>query len=417
MHILEPYLKKHNVASPLVSEWHRAVSMVIVIPCYNEPNLNETLEALRCCSPIHKHVEVILLINSGEQCSEAVKTQNRVSYNMVLSEFPFDPLAYINFKPWIIEGIRKKHAGAGYARKLGMDMAVSLFNSIENSNGLIVSLDADTLVDKNYLSELEKVYLDKDLDGGTIHFEHPLSSSGSPENMAILLYELHLRYYHNALKAIGFPYHYYTIGSAFFIRARTYARFGGMNRRQGGEDFYFLHKVLPNLRYITIVSTKVMPSSRASDRVPFGTGPRIKQYLQNGKMLTYDWHAFNQLKTFFTKTPAFYSQGDQKLENLIKHFNEPLQSFLIQNEAVEKLIEIKRNTSNYQSFNKRFYGYFNAFFIVKYLNESHQTRYQMQDVFKESSSFIKQHFNLNFDSPYALLMHFRKLDSEENFKK
>ena len=412
MHIYEQYLAKHNVPKQFVSGWHKGISMSVVIPCYNEPEIKKTLHSLQNCSLPDTHIEVIILINSGEQAPAYVINQNKETYNMILNEFPFNAERKINFKPWIIEGIRKKHSGAGYARKLGMDMAVSTFNSIEHENGLIVSLDADTLVEPNYIQEIFKVYSDPEVHGGTIHFEHPVTESDNPENMAILLYELHLRYFHNALKHIGFPYHYYTIGSAFFIRAVDYVRHGGMNRKQGGEDFYFLHKVLPYIPSKTLTSTKVMPSSRISDRVPFGTGPRIIQYLQTGEMWTYSFEAFESLQLLLRSHEDLFEANADSIQQKILAIPEPLKAFLVQFNAVDKLIEIKRNTANIQNFKKRFFDLFNAFFIVKYLNESHRGFFRMEDVLTAASGFVKKNYNKELGSPMELLIFFRQQDTK-----
>ncbi|MFB6340569.1 glycosyltransferase [Saccharicrinis sp. FJH62] len=410
MHIYEQYLKKHNIPGQFVSGWHKSVSIIIVIPCYNEPEIKHTLDSLQKCTLPETHIEVIILINSGELTPNHIISQNRETYSMILQEFPFDPDKNLNFKPWIIEGIRKKHAGAGYARKLAMDMAVSTFNGMGNENGLIVSLDADTLVEPNYLTELFNVYSDPEIQGGTIHFEHPVTDSDEPENQAILLYELHLRYYHNALKEIGFPYFYYTIGSAFFIRALEYARHGGMNRKQGGEDFYFLHKVLPHINKKILTSTKVIPSSRISDRVPFGTGPKIRQYLETGEMLTYCMEAFTSLQNFFSLKEKLFETGINQIQGFINAVPEPLYTFLIEFNAEEKLMELNQNTANIQTFTKRFFDLFNAFFIVKYLNESHLQYFNMKNVWPEVSDFFKKHFHIVSGSPYDLLNQIRQSD-------
>ncbi|MFB6317510.1 glycosyltransferase [Saccharicrinis sp. FJH54] len=410
MHIYEQYLSKHQIPGQLLTEWQKNVSIVIVIPCYNEPDIKNTLLSLKNCETPKTHIEVIVLINSGELSQENIILQNRNTYNMILSEFPFTPEANLNFRPWIVEGIRKKHTGAGYARKLGMDLAVSLFNGSGNENGLIVSLDADTLVESNYLQELFTVYSNSEIRGGTIHFEHPVTDSTAPENMAILLYELHLRYYHNALRQIGFPYYYYTIGSAFYIRAMEYAKHGGMNRRQGGEDFYFLHKVLPHITNRTITTTKVMPSSRISDRVPFGTGPRIRQYLETGEMLTYSHEAFHSLQVFFSLKEKLFRARIEQLQQLMYSVPEPLRSFLSAIDSEKKMMDLKQNTANIQTFTKRFFDLFNAFFIVKYLNETHLQCFEMKSVWPEAAGFFKMHYNIHSDSPYDLLCQIRLND-------
>ena len=49
-------------------------------------------------------------------------------------------------------------AKAGTARKAGMDEAVRRYNLLGKPQGIIVSLDADTLVDENYLVEIENYF-------------------------------------------------------------------------------------------------------------------------------------------------------------------------------------------------------------------------------------------------------------------
>lgn len=412
MRIYEPYLKKHAVPDYLITGWQRDISIIIVIPCYDEPELQKTLDSLLNCDKPNTHIEVIILINSGEQASPEIIEQNQRTYNFVLSTYPFNSSLELNIKPWLIEGVRKKHAGVGYARKLGMDMAVSTFNGIQSKNGLIVSLDADTLVEPNYLKELYRVYSESEIGGGTIRFEHPVTRSSDPENMAIMLYELHLRYYHNALKQIGFPYHFYTIGSAFYIRAAEYVKHGGMNRKKGGEDFYFLHKALPHITHQTLQKTTVVPSSRISDRVPFGTGPKIRHYLESHTMQTYEWLSFEDLSVFFGLCDTFYTADSAELKQLLKGLKEPLSLFLNDFEAEKKLVELKRNTSNSANFKKRFFDLFNGFFIVKYLNQSHLNHYHYRDVSEQAKEFSQRYFNHSFRESYDLLMFFRQTDQK-----
>ena len=168
--------------------------------------------------------------------------------------------------------------GVGLARKTGMDEAVRRFNSIDNPDGVILNLDADCLVEKNYfVSVCNELLKKKDRTACSIYFEHPLSGNDFPENIYkyITLYELHLRYYFQGLAYSGFPYVFHTVGSAIAVKALPYIKAGGMNRRQAGEDFYFIQKLVPAGGYFNLNSTTVYPSPRASSRVPFGTGASI----------------------------------------------------------------------------------------------------------------------------------------------
>ena len=55
--------------------------------------------------------------------------------------------------PFLVGDLAHKHAGVGWGRKIGMDLALKRFLQL-NKNGLIVGLDADTTVEKNYLNSI-----------------------------------------------------------------------------------------------------------------------------------------------------------------------------------------------------------------------------------------------------------------------
>ena len=92
------------------------------------------------------------------------------------------------------------------------------------------------------------------------------------------------------------------------VKALPYVKAGGMNRKQAGEDFYFIQKLVPAGGYFSLNSTTVYPSPRASFRVPFGTGASIGKLTEqmNVRLLTYNLQAFNELRSFFSMTESFY---------------------------------------------------------------------------------------------------------------
>ncbi len=55
----------------------------------------------------------------------------------------------------------------------------------------------------------------------------------------------------------------------------------------------------------------------------------------------------------------------------------------------DKIKEIKQNTSELQSFKKRFFGWFNMFKIVKYLNRVHEEIFQKVPVNESSWELLK----------------------------
>ena len=200
-----------------------------------------------------------------------------------------------------------------------------------------------------YSSELlEK----KDRTACSVYFEHPLSGEEFEEHILkyITLYELHLRYYFQGLAYSGFPYVFHTVGSAMAVKALAYVKAGGMNRRQAGEDFYFIQKLVPSGGYFNLNSTTVYPSPRASDRVPFGTGASIGK-LSNDKsstLLTYNPAAFSDLRSFFGMTNDFFESTSEEISEYYNSIPGSLKLFLDEKEWIDKMMEIKNNTSGYR---------------------------------------------------------------------
>jgi hypothetical protein len=57
-----------------------------------------------------------------------------------------------------------------------------------------------------------------------------------------------------------------------------------------------------------------------------------------------------------------------------------LQSYLINSRTVEELLELKDNCSSVKVFEKRFFHLLNAFWILKYLNFTHETYFNRADL-------------------------------------
>ncbi|HKK81062.1 MAG TPA: glycosyltransferase family 2 protein, partial [Prolixibacteraceae bacterium] len=260
-----------------------------------------------------------------------------------------------------------KHAGAGWARKIGMDWAVSLFNQKNNSGGIIVSLDADTVVEENYLEAVCHHFLKSPGQiAATIYFEHP--HEHVEHESAVVLYELYMRYYKHATEHTGHPNSIYTVGSCFAVKASAYVAQGGMNRRKAGEDFYFLHKLMPLGEVGYISETTVYPSARISNRVPFGTGPALKQFVDGNRDLffTYPLQLFEVLRTFLSQVEWLYKNNISTADELTDHTL--LVSFFRETNFVAQVNNLKMHCSNQAIFTKRFFHFFDAFKILKWLN-------------------------------------------------
>ncbi|MDT8318711.1 MAG: glycosyltransferase, partial [bacterium] len=124
--------------------------------------------------------------------------------------------------------------GVGIARKIGMDLALGRLDYDSDGPVLIICLDADTLVDRNYLKEIGEYFNDHNDAAAVVAFSHILPDDEASRAAAIA-YELFLRYYETGLRFANSPYAFQTIGSTMVCRADAYAAVGGMNRKRGGE--------------------------------------------------------------------------------------------------------------------------------------------------------------------------------------
>jgi hypothetical protein len=168
--------------------------------------------------------------------------------------------------------------GVGEARRIGLDHALSVLTTNSEAHGLLFSLDADTLVASDYLQQVRAHFQAHSSWAAVVRYAHCLPP-GRTERRAIALYELFLRYHELGLRYAGSPYAFATIGSTMVARCDAYVAAGGMNRRQAGEDFYFLQQLAKTGGVSRINSTSVHPSPRPSSRVPFGTGASIARFL------------------------------------------------------------------------------------------------------------------------------------------
>jgi len=377
------YLDKNKVEPLISAPPSPLLKISVVIPCYREPDILQTLESLKNCHLPDSEVEVIVLINHSESAPEEIKDFNKKTKTEIESWIKKNSgEGYTFFAVGPID-LRKKWAGAGLARKKGMDEAVRRFNLVENPGGIVVSLDADTLVQENYFTEIEKFFKSHPKNpGATIAFSHQKEGLGEKHLQGIFLYEKYMDYYKNALEFCGYPYPMFTVGSAFAVTAEAYVKRGGMNRRQAGEDFYFLQNLAQIGPVGEIRSTTVFPSARLSSRVPFGTGPILQKWMEGKEDLTqtYNFEAFGDLKDFFDVKDQLYQIEKQDYKLLIMKLPLSVGNFLVEDDFWKEITDLNQNCSSLKSFQTRFFQKFNAFKILKFLNFCHPLFYQKENL-------------------------------------
>lgn len=365
MNFAAHYFTRYTALPPFFQhEPDEQLGLVVIIPCIDDAFIFNTLASLEEAHPIDAGVEVIVHVNSGERSPVEIVEQNRLIFERLKQEAAAG--FYKNFRllPILTEGTVKKKAGVGFARKTAMDEAVRRFATVDSPDGLIVSLDADSLVSKDYFREIESAGKKNTAVCFTFQFRHYQDADVYPETVinACKLYEMYLRYYRLALKTFDFPFAIHTIGSCFAIRAGAYVKLGGMTPRQGGEDFYFLQKAVKMHPVYEINTPIVYPSPRISNRVPFGTGPSVRHIVENGNYKVYHFDLFHLLKSFYALFPDMEHQDvkEQVPAEIMRHIGDKVFD--------EIVAECRKYSSSSKAFVKRMYDNFDAFFIVKFLN-------------------------------------------------
>lgn len=401
--LAENYLRKHSVYPPqLFEKPGPEVGMIIVVPCFNEPDLISSLESLWHCDRPACFTEVIAVINAPENSGLEIISQNEKTFSETQKWIEIHQDKTVRFFLIKSYSLPEKHAGVGLARKIGMDEAVSRFSSIlktgsELKDKIIACFDADSTCDKNYLVEIEKHFRENPgTPASSVYFEHSLDTpvkgfelfSGAI-NSGIVQYELFLRYYRQALKYAGHPSAFHTIGSAMAVRADVYCKQGGMNKKKAGEDFYFLQKIIPLGNFTEINSTRVIPSPRPSSRVPFGTGRAISEFIEKNEkeMLVYHPQTFEDLKILVGLIPRFYEMplDSEPLETCPAS----LKQFLSENNFEEQLREIKENSSSEKMFIKRFFRWLDGFLVLKFTHFARDYFYEKIPVAEAASRLLR----------------------------
>jgi len=447
------YLDRFSVREELIKQKPTTdLGIVVVIPCSNEPNLIASLQSLYNCDKPTCSVEVIVVINASEKAESIVLLQNKTSL-LEAEEWKsnsFNEIALLRQAQYKLNlamtfyfieenELPKKHAGVGLARKIGMDEAVRRFDMINNHQGIIACFDADALCETNYLVELEKHFKQYPKSPAcSIHYEHPITGNEFPEAIynGITQYELHLRYYKNGLAYANLPYAFHTIGSSMAVRSEAYQKQNGMNKRKAGEDFYFLQKLIPLGNFTELKTTKIIPSPRVSDRVPFGTGKAMQNWLGDAynvcryslssdnrinensakqglsekgtirvakqELLSYNPKSFIDLKAFTKAVPDFYN-GKNNIPSSVQAFIDTI-------DFEENLTNIKKNSKSETHFTEVFFKWFNAFKVLKYMHFARDNYYPDVLVFEGANSLLKFLEQPRQKDNENLLLAYREID-------
>lgn len=400
MKVFERYFERNTVSDPVVFE--QVPEVIVIIPVLNDRDIFITLAKLTGCSCKLGNAGVVIVVNHAENSDERVKAANRELVAELRDYICAGVCRRPEFSFQLIEAfdLPAKFAGVGLARKIAMDAAALFFYRHDKVNAPILSLDADTWVEDNYLDETIRFFRSYPVAGVSLAYGHRLEelAANSAVCEAMIKYELYLRYYQQALEYCGHPYAFHCIGSAFAVRTADYVAQGGMNKRQAGEDFYFLQKLIATGRFAALKTVKVHPSARFSNRTPFGTGQSVRQIVENkGVFPVYHWQAFKDLKKFLVQLPRLYKADDAAVADYCGRQASGMKAFLEETAIVDLVAEVNANCASEAQFVKRFYDGFNAFRVLKYLNYVHDNYYLKTDI-----HFVLQDMFRDLEYPFSV---------------
>ncbi len=386
--------------SPLIAP-NSKLKLCIVIPSYNEAP-EQTLCSLGDNPVDPEKVEVILVLNHSELAGEEVKNLHSRQAEK------YDGYQLKNGVPvYVVKAfdLPAKKAGVGLARKIGMDVGLQRFWAI-NHDGLIVCFDADSTVSNNYLTELLRAEKAK-VSGLSITSEHPIEEvENKVVKNRICQYENWLRYYIQALRFTGYPHAYHTIGSSMVSRASVYAKVGGMNRKKAGEDFYFLHKLIPQGQFYDLTTCTVFPSARTSDRVPFGTGRAMMEMEAGEKDFSqvYNPKIFKEIKSWLVNSEVIRDADLSKWPVFI-------QKAFLEFGWTSQLEQLRKRSTSEISFQRNFYFWFDGFKMLKLVHYARDNFFPNIEAYRASTEIL----DTQATTPLELLQELRTLDRESPF--
>ncbi len=361
---LQKYFEKKSIYAPKDCDEVRerlqkllgvcsAPQVAVVIPVKNEyPGIKDTLLSLsasaRRVSPGHgmpvapspNPFHVVCVVNCHEDDDGDVK-QNNLQMLSFLSTCVYESLFISALDLTSVGHYLPEKDGVGFARKAGMDYALACGADI------IACMDADTLVAENYVEELVNFsHNHEKRKFALIPFRHQKAASEKLQQ-AINAYENYMLLHAEKLREAGTPYWAPVLGPSLVCTADGYVSCGGMNRSVSGEDFYFLQS-LEKIEILAgcaknratsanksidysphFLNTEVYPSARISDRVLFGTGPKLRQLTEINDQQTkiecpiYPDRCYEAVKEFIEKKESCQNElaGFMNKENFLSVWN------------------------------------------------------------------------------------------------
>ncbi len=386
---------------PLVSGALDAIRQVVVIPILAERgSIEATLADLaENDSDVLAETLIIAVVNNrvGPEVDESVRHDNKetLAFLRELAEDRVEgPLALLRMG--CIDACSEgkelgPKEGVGTARKLGLDWGVEVFRQGGVLDGVLICLDADTRVESSYLGAIREHFGGGRGWGAVIDFAHRFDGPEEQQD-AIVAYEIFLRYHVLGLDYSGSPYAFHAIGSTLACTAEAYVAAGGMNRRQAGEDFYFLEALAKTGHVDRIRATTVRPSSRPSWRVPFGTGKRVERFLRGGhdEHCVYHPETYEILRAWLGLVEARPEEDAAFLTGRAREIDVELGGFLGAQDFEAIWPKLQANARGSKALVRQFHRWFDAFMTLKLVHHLRDNGLPEQDSCEALAELMKR---------------------------
>lgn len=405
---IDKYLKKYgSVNWQLVKANSAKYEMIIVIPVLAEyENIRRFFNSIlkNDLTYISKVLFVFVVNNTSEievlYLEDNAKTLvllNKIINNDILNDELVEKINKNKISLAFVDASSKsnelpnKTGGVGLARKIGMDLALKEFDYSKEKQ-ILVCTDADSQFEENYLIEIYNYFKSNNYKAAHIKYEHPVEGTVE-ERLAIICYEIFLRYYVLGLKYAKSYFAFHTIGSSMVCDAESYIKIQGMNKRKAAEDFYFLEKLAKITEIGYIDKTKVIPSGRKSWRVPFGTGQRVARFLDTpqDEYTLYSPECFVILKKWLEVFDNNYLDAKSWIEKS-KEINNNLYNFLIQQEFEKSWQDILSNSKSESQLNKQRNIWFDGFRTLKLIHHLRDEEFGKINMF-DAIDILFSYFN------------------------
>jgi hypothetical protein len=398
------YLSKQNLSNWKLELNQKVVfDNIIVIPALNEfENLPQLVTSLELNGEKYlKNTLIIIVVNNQLSENEDIKINNQklIEYlnSYISNKSPKVNIGFIDASS-DSKAFPDGKGGVGNARKLGMDFALKYFDYESEKKKILISLDADCIVSNHFLEIIITKYNQNNINAAVVGYQHILPEDDH-HKLAIINYELYLRYYVLSLKYSNSHYAFSSIGSILSCGYESYVKVGGMNRRKGGEDFYFLQKLAKLTDIYQFKEVLVYPSPRVSKRVPFGTGPRIDRFLNESRneYLLYNPISFEVLKRWLKIISV--EENITKPEILLKkaeYININLLNFFKEQNFFTDWNNILKNSKSADQLNKQMLGWLDGFRTLKLIHYLRDNIYQDINMFSAINNLLNK-MKINFD--------------------